>query len=301
MYVSYNYLNYCNIKATEGVGSQYQKIIELYAVIKKFNLKYIHIPLQIGHNYNNDKDWNDKWDNFFNFKKLSNNDEIDIEKLDKYFITESITEETIFRNRNPNILYLYFHTFNIFYKNPEYYFKDIQKDLINAYDEANNHRKLIYNKTKTNIAIHIRVYNNYDNKADSEYYERYSKENTTDELRCYFTEDMYENLINELKDKYTNTEIHIFSQEEYFDIKFKKLRQIKDIKLHFDDMDVFDTFHHLCKADILVMGLSSFSILAAYYNKNTIIYLQYYFPPVLKSWLVYNKEKKIKNCLLSYI
>ena len=294
MYVSFNYLNYCNIKATEGVGSQYQKIIELYAVIKKYNLKYIHIPLQIGHNYNNDKDWNEKWDRFFNFKKLSNNDEVDIEKLEKYFITEKLTEETIFMNKNPNILYLYFHTFNIFYKNPEYYFKNIQKDLINAYDEINNDRKLIYDKNKTNIAIHIRVYNNYDNEGE---YENYLK----GDCPFYFTADMYEKLINELKEKYTNSEIHIFSQEEYFDIKFKKLRNIKDIKLHFDDMDAFDTFHHLCKADVLVMGLSSFSIVAAYYNKNTVIYLQYYFPPVLKSWIVYNKEKKLTNSLLYYI
>ena len=285
MYVSYNYLNPCNIKSTEGIGSQYQKIINLYAVSKKFNLKYIHIPIQIGHNYNNDKDWNDKWDNFFNFKKLSSNDEIDIEKLEKYFITEPITEEIIFINRNPNILYLYFHTFDIFYKNPEYYFKDIQKDLIDAYDEANNHRKLIYNKTKTSIAIHIRVYNNYDNEG---VYERYLKTDTSKDEIFNFTADMYENLINQLKTKHTNNEIHIFSQEEYFDIKFKKLRDIQDIKLHFDDMDLFDTFHHLCKADVFVMGLSSFSIIAAYYNKNTIIYLPYPYQPVLKSWIIYD-------------
>ena len=285
MYVSYNYLNPCNIKSTEGIGSQYQKIINLYAVSKKFNLKYIHIPIQIGHNYNNDKDWNDKWDNFFNFKKLSSNDEIDIEKLEKYFITEPITEEIIFINRNPNILYLYFHTFDIFYKNPEYYFKDIQTDLINVYTEANNHRKLIYNKTKTSIAIHIRVYNNYDNEGE---YEKYSKTDTSKEERYNFTADMYENLINQLKEKYTNNEIHIFSQEEYFDIKFKKLRDIQDIKLHFDDIDVFDTFHHLCNADVFVTGLSSFSIIAAYYNKNTVIYLPYPYQPVLKSWIIYN-------------
>jgi len=284
MYITYNYLNPCNIKSLEGVGSQYQKIINLYAVIKKYNLKYIHIPLEIGHNYNNDKDWNQKWDTFFNFKKLSNNDEIDIDKLDKYFLTGYISEETIFRNRNPNILYFYFHTFDIFYRDPEYYFKDIQNDLINAYDETNNYRTLIYNKTKTNIAIHIRVHNNYDNEGE---YEKYSKSDTSNEERYYFTADMYEKLIKDLKTKYPNSDIHIFSQEEYFDIKFKKLREIEDIKLHFDDMDIFDTFNHMCKADVFVMGLSSLSIIIAYYNKNTVIYLPYSYPPVLKSWIVY--------------
>ena len=290
MYATYNHLNPCNINALEGIGSQYQKIINLYAVIKKFNLKYIHIPIQVGHNYNNDKDWNKKWDRFFNFKKLSNNDEIDIDKLDKYFIVGNTTAETIFNNKNPNILYLYFHAFDIFNNDPEYYFKDIQDNLITAYNETNNHRKLIYNKNKTSIAIHIRVYNDFDYDNNG-YYENFLKEDTSKEIRFYFTADMYEKLIIQLKEKYVNSEIHIFSQEKYFDIKFKKLREIKDIKLHFDDIDVFDTFNHLCKADVLVMSLSSFGIVAAYYNKNTVIYLPYEYPPVLKSWIVYNNDK----------
>jgi hypothetical protein len=291
MYVTFNHLNPCNvIPALEGVGSLYQKIINLYAVAKKHDLKYIHIPVRVGHNYNNLENWDDKWDQFFNFKKLSNNDEIDIDKLnnmEKHFITEYLSLEIMLKNNDPNVLYLYYHTFSIFYENPEYYFKDIQNDLINAYDEINYNRKLIYNKNKTNIAIHIRVYNNYDNEGD---FELYSKEDTSKEYRFCFTAEMYEILINQLKEKYSNCEIHIFSQEKFFDIKYKKLRDIKDLQFHFDDIDVFDTFHHLCKADVFVMGLSTFSIIAAYYNKNTIIYLPPFYKPVLKSWIVYDNK-----------
>ena len=111
----------------------------------------------------------------------------------------------------------------------------IQKELINAYDEINSNRKLIYDKNKTNIAIHLRVYNNIDIK---EYY--------------------------------------------------SKLRELKDIKLLFNDLDTFDTLHHLCKADVLYLGRSLFSILAGFYNKYTVIYLPYYYQLSLKSWLVYN-------------
>jgi len=292
MYLTYNHLNPCNIvKSLEGAGSQYRKIISIYSFAKKHNLKYIHIPIRVGHNYDNDKDWDEKWDRFFNFKKVSDNDElnIDIDKLnnmEKYFITENITTEIILKNNKPNALYLYFHALDIFYKDPEYYFKDIQNDLINAYDENNNHRKLIYNKNKINIAIHIRVYNDYDNVGDLE---KFSEDMSSDD-RYKYTADMYIKLINQLKEKYVNNDIHIFSQEKYFDIKFKKLRDIKDIQLHFDDMDVFDTFHHLCKADVLVMSLSTFGIIAAYYNKNIVIYLPF-FKPVLKSWIVYNNDK----------
>jgi uncharacterized protein with HEPN domain len=99
---------------------------------------------------------------------------------------------------------------------------------------------------------------------------------------------MYEKIINNLKKEYPNSDIHIFSQEKYFDIKFKKLRDIKDVIIHFDDLDLFDVFHHLCKADVLVTGLSSFSVIAALYNKNKIIYLKFNSPPYLKSWIEYN-------------
>lgn len=279
MYIAFNYLNPCNLIATEGVGSPYQKIISIYAVIKKYNYKYIHIPIKIGHNYDNDKDWDKKWDNIFNFKKLSNNDEIDINEIEKCFFTENTTLDVISKNNQSNKLYLYFHTFDIFYKNPEYYFKDIQDDLINAYRENNKNIKLIYDKNKTSIAIHIRVCNDFDKHTISDF---------SKEVRFNLTVDMYEKLIEQLKQKYKNHDIHIFSQEKYFDVKFKNLRNIKDINIHFDDIDVFDTFHHLCNADVFVMGLSSFSIVAAYYNKNTIIYLPSSYEPVLKSWILYD-------------
>lgn len=289
MFITYNHLNPHGYNALEGVGSQYQKIINLYAVIKKYNLKYIHIPILVGHNYDNDKDWDEKWDNFFNFKKVSDNDElnIDIDKLnnmEKYFINGNITLDIILKNNKPNALYLYFHSFYIFYNDPEYYFKDIQNDLINAYDENNNHRKLIYNKNKTSIAIHIRVYNDFDDEGE---YEKYS-ESKTSEKRYYFDADMYENLIKKLKKKYVNHDIHIFSQEKYFDLHYKKIRELDNINIHLNDLDTFDTFHHLCKADILCLGTSSFSILAGFYNKNTVIYLPYCHPPSLKTWIVYN-------------
>ena len=285
MYVSYNYLNTCNIKEIEGIGSQYQKIITLFAVVKKNNLKYIHLPIQVGHNCTNDNEWDKKWDNMFNFKRLSNNDEIDINNIEKEFMIDNISFDYILNNKYKNKLYFYFHVFKIFDNNPEYYLKDIQDDIINAYDENNNNRKLIYNKDKINIAIHIRVFN--DNDTICENIKSYISSDRNSSIRYYFTGKMYEELINKLKKQYPNSDIHIFSQEKYFDIKFKNLRKIENINIHFDDLDLFDTFHHLCKADVLVMGLSSFSFVAAFYNKNTIIYLPYSNPPSLKSWIQY--------------
>ena len=286
MYVSYNYLNTCNIKEIEGIGSQYQKIITLFAVVKKNNLKYIHLPIQVGHNCTNDNEWDKKWDNMFNFKRLSNNDEIDINNIEKEFMIDNISFDYILNNRYTNKLFFFFNVFDIFNKNPEYYIKEIQDDLIDAYNENNNNRKLIYNKNKINIAIHIRVFNDYDNICEN--VNSYISSDINSSIRYYYTFEMYEKIIINLKKEYPNSDIHIFSQEKYFDIKFKKLRDIKDVIIHFDDLDLFDVFHHLCKADVLVTGLSSFSIIAALYNKNKIIYLKFNSPPYLKSWIEYN-------------
>jgi len=288
MYITFNYLNTCNIIATEGVGSQYHKIITLYAVAKKNNIKYIHIPIQIGHNYDNDVQWDEKWDHMFNFKKLSYNHEIDINNIVKEFTTDNYPFQLILQENNDNKLYFYFHTFKIFDANPQYYLKDIQQEIIDAYDDNNKNRKLIFDKNKTSIAIHIRVYNDYDDVCEN--ITSFITSNKNSSIRYYFTCEMYEILISKLKQDYPNSDIHIFSQLKYFDIKYQQLRNIPNITIHFDDIDLFNTFHHLCKADVLVMGLSSFSIVAAFYNKNTVIYLPYSNPPSLNTWIVYDPK-----------
>lgn len=266
----------------EGVGAIYQRIICFLAIAKKHNLKYIHTLAKIGHNYNNEPDWHIKWDKMFNIIKLSNNNEFIDNNNDNNYNTDITIEdiEKMLINNNKNIIYHYYNPYKIFDSNPDFYLSNIQTDLIDAYDENNKNRKLIYDINKTNIAIHLRVYNDWDNKEN---YEN-CKNNTS--LRFYITCDKYMKIINDLKNKYPNSDIHIFSQEKYFDLCYKNLRDIEGIKIHFDDLNTFDTFHHLCKADVLCMGTSSFSILAAFYNKNTVIYIPYYHPPSLKKWQV---------------
>ena len=150
----------------------------------------------------------------FNIKKLTNNNEIeDISKIGKQY-SLNITEDEIKNlsmNTNLNILRFYSSPFEIFDKNPDYYLSNIQEDLIKAYDENNNTRKLIYNKNKINIAIHIRVYNDNDENVHNIYNDY--KENTS--IRFYMTSEKYINLINFLKEKYPNSDIHIFSQGKH--------------------------------------------------------------------------------------
>ena len=35
------------------------------------NIEYIHKTVNVDHNYDNDPEWNQKWENFFNIRSIS--------------------------------------------------------------------------------------------------------------------------------------------------------------------------------------------------------------------------------------
>jgi hypothetical protein len=267
MYLTYNFKK-------EGVGAQYQRIIGLLAIVKIHNLKYIHNKITtVDHNYNNDQLWNDKWDDFFNIKSLSS------EYPNDYTVEELHQIDHTIINNNENIIYKILSPYNITDVEPNKYYKSIQDDIRIAYDKNNKDRQLyLYNKEKMNIAIHIRVFNEKDDKSE---YESFLYDTDKSKGR-FMSECNYISLINFLKIKYPNSNIHIFSQSNIY-MKYKSLTEIEDINLHID-IDHFDTFHHLCNADILVMAKSSFSYVAGLYNKNKVIYTYGIMHPKLDNW-----------------
>lgn len=50
MIITYNYTN-------EGVGTQYLRVIHLIGLCKVHNYIYLYRQIKIGHNYNNDLEW----------------------------------------------------------------------------------------------------------------------------------------------------------------------------------------------------------------------------------------------------
>ena len=266
MFITYNY-------KTEGVGSQYIRIIGLIAISKVHNHKYIHKQITVGHNYENDPDWNEKWDRFFNIKKL----------LDKNYNVSNlqIIQKTcidfndIYEN-NLNYIYSFTIPHNIIETNINFYYDSIKDNLIQAFKENNYIPKINYfDINKMNIAIHIRAFNDYDDAHEkNNYYNTFGRFDT-DEQKYY-------NLIRIFQNLYPSANIHIFSQKLLFD-KYNKVTSMKNIHLHIDN-DNFDTFYHFTIADILVIAKSCFSYLAAIYNPNKILYVKSETPP-LNSWV----------------
>jgi hypothetical protein len=250
----------------EGVGAQYQRIIGMLGVAKNHGLKFIHNKITVGHNYNNDPRWDEKWDEIFNIKSIKSIVEIDDEntRTNKQIVnlhSISINDIDIII-KNPDNIFSLQHPFDIVdIANAPKYYNIIQNDIREAYN--NKSQTYLFDKEKINIAIHIRVINDYDDIWEHEKYEKFQG-------RFTIYPEHYIMLITKLKNIYPNNNIHIFSQKNFF-VKFKDIEKLDNIKFHID-IDSMTSFHHMCNADILVMSHSAFSYLAAVYNKNKVIY-----------------------------
>lgn len=262
--------------SNEGVGAQYNRIIGLLSIAKHHNLKYIHNMITVGHNYDNDPEWDKKWDDFFNIKSIAyvsnNNDSNNSNNT----LIEWLNYNNLKDIQNLNIKIQTIFPFNIINKEPNTYYKIIQDDIRNAYNQNNSNKSLHLFKNKVNIAIHIRVINDHDDKF--EYNNFYNSIG-----RFSIKEEEYLKLIEYFISKYPYADIHIFSQKNITQ-RYKSLTQQNNINLHLDT-DAFDTFHHLCNADILVISKSAFSYLAGIYNKNKVVYPALFFHPPLDNWI----------------
>ncbi len=286
MYILYDSALRNTEKEVEGVGSIYFRIITLIAFCRYYNLNFIHYKYHIGHNYNNipDDEWDTSWDNLFNVSGLCNKLE-DI-KIEDYEIIKKIEIDNndinnLIINKNNNKLFYFLHLFPLFYNNSNNFLKLVEDDLIKAYNKANINRPLIYNKNKKNIAIHIRVWNDFDTQNYNNFINSLSEDHRLNEYS-------YNYIINKLIYKYPDYDIHIFSQPNFIK-KFPNIYQNKNLNFHLD-MNALNSFHHLTSADVLVLGYSCFSFIAGIYNKNIVYYTNYsYIPKLLDRWININE------------
>jgi hypothetical protein len=261
----------------EGVGAQYHRIVGMLGIAKKHDLKFIHKKITVGHNYDNDPQWNEKWDEIFNIKSIKSIVEIDDEntRTNKQIVNlghhASIDDINMIKKNQDNI-YSLIVPYDIIFPASKIYYDIIKNDIRDAYN--NKSQTFLFDKDKKNIAIHIRVINECDDKDEYVNYENLTG-------RFDISPEKYVMLICKFKNIYPNHNIHIFSQNNIF-LKYKDLEKIDNIKFHLD-IDSITTFHHLCNADILVIAESSFSYLAAIYNKNKVIHLKYD-PRNLDTW-----------------
>lgn len=194
----------------EGVGAQYQRIVGMLGIAKKHNLKFIHKKITVGHNYDNDPQWNEKWDEIFNIKSIKSIVEIDDEntRMNKQIVNSdnmSINDIDMIK-QNQNKIYSFKHPFGIVDSIPNYY-NIIQNDIRDAYN--NKSQTYLFDTEKKNIAIHIRVLNECDDKDEYINYENLTG-------RHGISPENYVMLISKFNKIYPDHNIHIFSQKSIF-------------------------------------------------------------------------------------
>lgn len=134
------------------------------------------------------------------------------------------------------------------------YCNTVTEELQQAYWALDREIELQYNLNKHSVAIHIRrgdisVNRNPDRWLDLHYYAKII--------------DRFNSQLGE-----QNIDIHIFSEGRPQDFE-ALVRDNVTLQLGGSDLEAF---HHMCAADILITGQSSFSIMASYFNKGTTVY-----------------------------
>ena len=134
-----------------------------------------------------------------------------------------------------------------------------------------------YNKNDFNIAVHVR-------RGDVSPINNSERYTSTEQII---------NIINNLKKIYPHGIIYIFTEiNEENKNEFDSILN-DTIKLKANE-DVIDTFNHLIKADVLVLGKSSFSYLAGLYNKNIVYNLEFWHKS-MPNWINIDNINNIKT------
>jgi hypothetical protein len=238
---------YTHETRTDGFGAQYQTIITTILWCKENHKNYLYSGLnRVEHNYNNDPNYTNLLENIINLK-------------DNFKYRTNNTIEIKFSNIR-----------NEFENNIDYYCNSETMKFIKDCFWKNKEKDQFKNN-KMNIAVQIRRANSHDNGHAGP---RATTPNT-----------YYLNIMNEIRDKYTDKELlfHIYSQGKQNN--FKELNR-EDVVFHLDE-DISTTFTGMVASDILITSPSSFSYVAALLSDGIIYYKPFWHNPK-KTWNIRN-------------
>lgn len=224
----------------DGFGSQLLSRIAGITYANCHNLEYIHFPIKTIILEDN--------------PSISRNSELENSNL----LLESMMKNLQIKTPNEVNEYSSINTYhrvnfyNEINSNPSQYFTE---DLLNKFKNSyTSSPPDYYENAKLNIAVHIRRGNDI----------------RSDDFIRYVSSDIYVNVVQKLLERFDNAVIHIFSWNDP-DLKIESDR----IKYHITSdggKEFLSDFNALVHADILLVGSSTFSLSAGFFNKNLVLY-----------------------------
>ncbi|NJN11917.1 MAG: hypothetical protein HC836_29305 [Richelia sp. RM2_1_2] len=276
----YPHLQKCYITCAgknDGAGAQALAILSTQLFAYNTGIKYVHTPFKnIQHNNENKSDWEKSWEEFFGLGKGELKiDELDLSCINSIQISD-VSQIPLNTSGNLYIVSQCHDYANLF---PNRY-KNLKEKLIEKYLSCSKDKYLsnVYDSTNLNIVLHIRR-GDITSKGNSS--ERY----TSNDVINY----ILQNIISSISNLNLKCSINIYSQGQ--PEEFKKIidkYQNYNINMHLNEC-VFQTFHGLVNADILLMSKSTFSYTAALLSRGIKIYEPFYHRP-LDNWLVCDRN-----------
>ena len=251
---------------TAGLGSIAQWHLLLFCIAKELNVNLSIDPYsRIGHNYQQEDDWDETFTKFFNFPYVDKFDiELDFEGSfdDLKLGIKSIQQEySLDKKIAVNISYGNIHKIvednfliPIFYEKK--YFDEIRNNLVinDSY----------FSSDVINVSFHIRVLNPKDTDH------AYPLRETVYDLNKEF--ERHKNIVNYIKNKNPNQKIHLHIHSQGSVDEYNNFYHFCDenfkLSLHLDDNPIKDIYH-MSNADYLIMANSSYSWMCHLLNPNT--------------------------------
>jgi hypothetical protein len=237
---------YTQLKSSDGVGAQYQRIIQTYIYCKSTGLQFLYTPFdKIEHNYQNDPKFITQQEELVNlYNKLPLVKGVQANAIDYGTIVMPWFESNI--DIACNSEHMNFMK-KCFWENKD---------------------RDVYKNNKKNIAIHIRRSNPHDKGTAGD--------------RITTPDEYYLNIMKNIRNKYQTEDLqfHIYSQGNL--ANFDKYKE-RDVVLHIDEA-VNTSFICMVGADILVTSPSSLSYIAALISDGEIYYKRFWHNP-RKNWI----------------
>jgi hypothetical protein len=233
-----NYIT--NVDGGDGFGSQFLSRISGMAYANHHKLNYVHYPIKTL--VLEDNPSQSRTDELDVSNKLLNDIMLNLEIKN---VDELNSSDTIDAHCRVDF-------YREIISNPSQYFNEEWiSNLQNSYIEK---PPSYYQNEKLNIAIHIRRGNDIS---------------INDSLR-YVSSDLYNDIITKLLEKYEDSIIHIFSWNDP-QINVNSNRIVYHTTSD-GGKEFINDFNALVHADILLVGSSTFSISAGFFNKNIVLY-----------------------------
>jgi hypothetical protein len=270
------YVTYDNAAAHDGIGAQVHRILCVMALARQFRLPYLHTFVKRvryqGHSSRQlgtrDQDFVQKWDRFLNlgsghqspescgieFAKVRHRVKLRLWSLPWLAgAAASGSAGWPWQTRGRHELVRIKSAFPIVNRFPAAF--ELLRDDLRAQYEATPKPAVCFAPECLNVAVHIR-------RGDVTPASRYA---------CRFVPNhVYVRVMQQIVAATPGwrVQFHVYSEGDVDNPRagFEELTTVPNVVLHLNE-DVFSTFHHLVRSDVLVLGVSSFSFVAGLYHR----------------------------------